>query len=83
MIGAVIVFIKKFLKLWRETISDKKTSWEYEKARNSKQIRIVFNLDDPQDAQVYHYLERYKPNRTSFIKRLVYDELVRCAYEQA
>lgn len=62
---------------------NKKTSWEYEKARNSKQIRIVFNLDDAQDAQIYHYLERYKPNRTSFIKRLVYDELVRCAYEQA
>ena len=61
----------------------RKSSWEYEKARNSKQIRLVFNLDDPVDAQVYHYLERYKPNRTSFIKRLVYDELVRCAHEQA
>lgn len=64
-------------------MADKKTSWEYEKARNSKQIRIVFNMDDPVDALVFHYLERYKPNRTSFIKRLVYDELVRCAYEQA
>lgn len=62
---------------------NKKTSWEYEKARNSKQIRLVFNMDDPIDAQVFHYLERYKPNRTSFIKRLVYDELVRCKYEQA
>ena len=64
-------------------MSDKKTSWEYEKARNSNQIRLVFNLDDPIDAQVFHYLECYKPNRTSFIKKLVYDELVRCAYEQA
>lgn len=64
-------------------MSDKKTSWEYEKARNSKQIRLVFNMDDPVDAQVFHYLERYKPNRTSFIKKLVYAELVRCAYEQA
>ena len=62
---------------------NRKTSWEYEKARNSKQIRIVFNLDDPIDAQIYHFLDHYKPNRTSFIKRLVYDELVRCAYEQA
>ena len=61
----------------------RKSSWEYEKARNSKQIRIVFNLDDPVDAQIYHYLERYKPNRTGLIKRLVYDELVRCSYEQA
>ena len=64
-------------------MSDKKTSWEYEKARNSKQIRIVFNMDDPVDAQIYHYLERYKSNSTGLIKRLVYDELVRCAYEQA
>lgn len=62
---------------------NKKTSWEYEKARNSKQIRLVFNLDDAIDAQIYHFLERSKPNRTSYIKRLVYDELVRCAYEQA
>ena len=64
-------------------MNKRKSSWEYEKARNSKQIRLVFNLDDPVDAQIYHYLERYKPNRTSLIKRLVYDELVRCAYEQA
>ena len=62
---------------------NRKTSWEYEKARNSKQIRIVFNLDDPIEAQIYHYLERFKPNRTSFIKRLVYEEIVRCVYEQA
>ena len=62
---------------------NRKTSWEYEKERNCKQIRIVFNIDDPVDAQIFHFLERYKPNRTSLIKRLVYDELVRCAYEQA
>ena len=62
---------------------NKKTSWEYEKERNTKQMRIVFNLDDPIDAQIYHYLERYKPNRTGLIKRLLYEELVRCAYEQA
>ena len=64
-------------------MSKEKSSWEYEKARNCKQIRIVFNLDDPEEAVGFHFLERYKPNRTSFIKRLVYDELVRCAYEQA
>ena len=62
---------------------NKKTSWDYEKARNCKQIRLVFNMDDPVEANVYHFLERYKPNRSSFIKRLVYDELVRSAYEQA
>ena len=60
-----------------------KSSWEYEKERNSKQIRIVFNLDDPIDGMIYHYLDKFKPNRTSLIKRLVYDEIVRCAYEEA
>ena len=59
-----------------------KTSWEYEKERNSKQIRIVFNLDDSTDALIYHFLNIHKPNRTSLIKRLVYDEMVRCAYEE-
>ena len=59
-----------------------KTSWEYEKERNSKQIRIVFNLDDKTDALIYHFLNIHKPNRTSLIKRLVYEEMVRCAYEE-
>ena len=54
-----------------------KSSWEYEKERNSKQIRIVFNLDDKIDSLIYHYLNTFKPNRTSFIKRLVYEEMVR------
>ena len=57
-----------------------KSSWEYEKERNSKQIRIVFNLDDTTDALIYHFLNTFKPNRTSLIKKLVYDEMVRCAY---
>lgn len=57
-----------------------KSSWEYEKERNCKQIRIVFNLDDKTDALIYHFLNIHKPNRTSLIKRLVYEELVRCAY---
>ena len=64
-------------------MSSKKSSWEYEKERNSKQIRIVFNLDDPIDGVIYHYLDRFKPNRTSLIKRLVYEEIVRCAYEES
>lgn len=64
-------------------MSKSKSSWEYEKERNSKQIRIVFNLDDTTDALIYHFLNTFKPNRTSLIKRLVYDEMVRCAYEES
>ena len=59
-----------------------KTSWEYEKERNSKQIRVVFNLDDEIDALIYHFLNIHKPHRTSLIKRLVYEEMVRCAYDE-
>ena len=63
-------------------MSKVKSSWEYEKERNSKQIRVVFNMDDITDALIYHFLDKHKPNRTSLIKRLVYEEMVRCAYEE-
>ena len=63
-------------------MSDNKSSWDYEKARNCKQIRIVFNLDDPEEAQAYHFLERYA-NKSGFIKHLIYEDCVRCAHEQA
>ena len=63
-------------------MSNKKSSWEYEKERNCKQIRIVFNMNDLTDAQIYHFLNTFKPNRTSLIKRLVYDEMMwRAHYE--
>lgn len=63
-------------------MKERKSSWEYEKERNSKQIRIVFNLDDPTDGLIYHYLDKFKPNRTSLIKRLVYEEMVRWSDEE-
>ena len=63
-------------------MKERKSSWEYEKERNSKQIRIVFNLDDVTDALIYHYLYKFKPNRTSLIKRLVYEEMVRWSDEE-
>ena len=63
-------------------MNKKKSSWTYEKERNSKQIRLVFNLDDPEEAVSYHYLERCA-NKSGFIKSLIYNEVVRCAYEQA
>lgn len=60
----------------------KKTSWDYQKEKNYKQVKIMFDLDDPTDAVLYHYLQKFKPNRTSLIKRLVYEEMVRwCDHE--
>lgn len=63
-------------------MNKRKSSWEYEKVRNTKQIRLVFNLDDPEEAAAYHFLERYS-NKSGSIKHLIYEECVRCAYEQA
>ena len=57
------------------------TSWDYQKKKNYKQVKINFNLDDPVDALIYHYAATFKPNRTSLIKRLLYDDMVRSAYE--
>lgn len=62
-------------------MSNKKTSWDYQKEKNYKQVKIMFNLDDATDALIYHYLQKFKPNRTSFIKRLVYEEMVRWSDE--
>lgn len=63
-------------------MSNKKTSWDYQKEKNYKQVKIMFNLDDVTDALIYHYLQKFKPNRTSYIKRLVYDEMVRWSDEE-
>ena len=56
----------------------KKTSWDYQKEKNYRRVPLNFNMDDEIDALIYHYLEQYKPNRTSYIKRLVYEDMVRC-----
>lgn len=63
-------------------IEKKKTSWDYQKEKNYKQVKLNFNLDDPTDALIYHFATTFYPNRTMFIKRLIYDEMVRCAYEE-
>ena len=63
-------------------MSYKKTSWDYQKEKNYKQVKIMFNLDDVTDALIYHYLQKFKPNRTSYIKLLVYDEMVRWSDEE-
>lgn len=57
----------------------KKTSWDYQKEKNYKQVKLMFDLDDPTDAVLYHYLQGFKPNMTGLIKRLVYEEMVRWA----
>lgn len=55
----------------------KKTSWEYAKNRNYKQLKITFDLDNPTDATIYHYLNDVVKNKTRFIKNLVMTEMLR------
>lgn len=62
-------------------MSNKKTSWDYQKEKNYRQVKINFDMDNHIDAIMYHYLSTFKPNRTSYIKRLVYEDMVRCADE--
>lgn len=55
----------------------KKTSWEYAKNRNYKQLKITFDLDNPTDATLYHYLHNVVKNKTRYIKNLVMSEMLR------
>ena len=58
-------------------MNKKKKSWDYQKEKNYRQVKIVFNLDNEIDSMIYHYMSKFIPNRTSYIKRLVYEEMVR------
>ena len=63
-------------------MSDKKSSWEYQKNRNYKQVKINFDLDNDYDAAIHHYLECKTKNKSRLIKSLLYAELERCSYEE-
>ena len=56
-----------------------KTSWEYQKG-NYKQINIKFNLNDADDALLFHFAANRTVNTTALIKNLLRDEMMRCAY---
>ena len=58
-------------------MSKKKTSWDYAKKRNYKQFKLVFDLDDPMDADIYHYLHDVVKNKTRYIKELLIAEMLR------
>lgn len=59
----------------------KKTSWEYQKEKNYKQVKITFNLDDPEDSLLYHYISNTGRNRTALLKKLIRDDMWGSAYE--
>lgn len=61
-------------------MENRKTSWDYQKNRY-KQLNIKFDMNDTVDGLLYHFIS-IQSNSTKVIKKLIYDELVRCAYEE-
>lgn len=62
-------------------VEDKKSSWEYQKGRY-KQLNIKFDMSNPEDALLYHYIANVTRNSTALIKKLIYEEMVGSAYEE-
>ena len=60
---------------------NKKKSWDYQKDRY-KQINIKFNMSDIDDATIYHFAAHCSTNTSALIKKLLYDEMVRRAYNE-
>lgn len=54
-----------------EVINLKKTSTDYARNRNYKQITVTFDLDNKSDAVIYHYLRNVVANKNALIKELV------------
>ena len=61
-------------------MSDKK-SWKYQKDRY-KQVNIKFDMNNMDDAMLHHFAVDRTQNTSRLIKRLIYEEMVRCAYEE-
>ena len=62
-------------------MSDKKTSWDYQRD-NYKQINIKFNMSNEDDKILYYYLTCKNWNISGLIKELVRDKMWGDAYEE-
>lgn len=60
---------------------NKKSSWEYQKD-HYKQVNIKFDMRDPMDALLYHYLTDRTVNASRLVKSLVTDQMWRDAYNE-
>lgn len=63
-------------------MKNKKTSWEYQKNGNYKQLKIMFNLNSEYDAALHHFLVCHIKNKSMFIKDLIYKELMEWSNEE-
>lgn len=60
-------------------MSDKKSSWQYQKDKY-KQVNIKFNMSDDHDAMLHWYLTVKTENASRLIKELLYNHIVEEAY---
>ena len=63
-------------------MSDKKTSWDYQKGGRYQQINIKFNMSDITDRMVYYYLTNKTVNASALIKKLVATQIWEDAYHE-
>lgn len=61
-------------------MSNKKTSWDYQKNRY-KQISLKFFIEDDADALLFHHLSSFD-NKSEYLKKLIRDDMWRRAYEE-
>ena len=62
-------------------MSNKKSSWEYQKNRY-KQLNIKFNMDNDDDSMIYYYLTCKTGNATRLIKDLLLEQIWKDAYNE-
>lgn len=58
-----------------------KKSWDYQKNRY-KQFNIKFDANNKDDLLLYHFITDRTKNTSALLKKLIYEEMVRCAYEE-
>lgn len=58
-----------------------KKSWDYQKNRY-KQINIKFDTNNNDDLILYHFIADCTKNTSALLKKLIYEEMVRSAYEE-
>ena len=59
----------------------KQKSWDYQRNRY-KQVNIKFDMNNIDDAMIHHFAVDCTANTSALIKKLLYEEMVRCTYEE-
>lgn len=63
------------------SMKSNKKSWDYQKNRY-KQVNIKFDVTNNGDLLLYHFITDSTKNTSALLKKLIYEEMARCAYEK-